>query len=315
MLYNRVPQGRKKKDGPPEQMPPVTRQQQQQQDLHEIAAACSGVERELLHSVRMITTWTHLVHERHEQDLRHFADHIHALTRRNGELARMIVHRDDVAAQLFQRIENLEGMLERAAARPAVAHPATATSLSSSVAPPLLHECACCFDQTARGVACSAADHGHIFCLRCVDAACEQLVAHAVAAPTAARVPCFSYGGTCSGTIPFHECMRVPHGRRVVREAHLDEARDHVLHAARDADARTLQRLALLRADGAYAAVQCAACGYGPMLHAHCADLDEHHGQVASTRESGGHVRYSNACPRCGARAASVTDLPPWDGE
>lgn len=53
---------------------------------------------------------------------------------------------------------------------------------------------------------------------------------------------------------------------------------------------------------------QCGGCGFGPIDHVGCADLQRHHG------ESTGRGTISNACPKCGWFAATVDSWPRWDG-
>ena len=55
-------------------------------------------------------------------------------------------------------------------------------------------------------------------------------------------------------------------------------------------------------------AVQCGGCGYGPIDHIGCADLDAHHGEWR------GASRISNQCPRCGWRQHSISQWPRWEG-
>ena len=54
---------------------------------------------------------------------------------------------------------------------------------------------------------------------------------------------------------------------------------------------------------------QCAACGFGPIDHAGCGDLEAHHGE-----EHAPGVAVSNACPRCGWFAEDIGEWPAWDG-
>merc|ERR1719502_823015 len=56
-------------------------------------------------------------------------------------------------------------------------------------------------------------------------------------------------------------------------------------------------------------AFQCAACGFGPIDHFACSDLQAHHGEEV---DGGGVV--SNACPRCDWFSEDLADWPKWDG-
>lgn len=55
-------------------------------------------------------------------------------------------------------------------------------------------------------------------------------------------------------------------------------------------------------------AFQCAQCGFGPIDHFACGDLEAHHG------ENVGGATINNACPRCGWFSGSLCDWPKWDG-
>merc|ERR1719254_41395 len=55
-------------------------------------------------------------------------------------------------------------------------------------------------------------------------------------------------------------------------------------------------------------AFQCRDCGFGPIDHFACGDLEAHHGE-----DVGGAV-INNACPQCSWFSACVSDWPRWDG-
>mmetsp|Transcript_20251 Transcript_20251/g.57559 ORF Transcript_20251/g.57559 Transcript_20251/m.57559 type:complete len:1130 (+) Transcript_20251:100-3489(+) len=55
-------------------------------------------------------------------------------------------------------------------------------------------------------------------------------------------------------------------------------------------------------------AFQCSMCGFGPIDHFACSDLEAHHGE-----DVGGGV-ISNACPRCQWFSPELADWPKWDG-
>ena len=55
-------------------------------------------------------------------------------------------------------------------------------------------------------------------------------------------------------------------------------------------------------------AVQCAGCGYGPIDHMACQDLDAHHGEWQ------GSTQISNQCPRCGWWQHDIRQWPRWAG-
>lgn len=59
---------------------------------------------------------------------------------------------------------------------------------------------------------------------------------------------------------------------------------------------------------------QCGRCGFGPVDHRGCSNLESHHGELA-VAAGGQHAEVSNACPRCGWFVASLNHWPNWDGE
>jgi hypothetical protein len=55
-------------------------------------------------------------------------------------------------------------------------------------------------------------------------------------------------------------------------------------------------------------AFQCGQCGFGPIDHFSCGDLEYHHG------EDVGGAAINNACPECNWFSACIRDWPKWDG-
>merc|ERR1712226_105270 len=55
-------------------------------------------------------------------------------------------------------------------------------------------------------------------------------------------------------------------------------------------------------------AFQCGQCGFGPIDHFACGDLEAHHGE-----DVGGAV-INNACPQCKWFSSCIQDWPRWDG-
>lgn len=56
-------------------------------------------------------------------------------------------------------------------------------------------------------------------------------------------------------------------------------------------------------------AYQCAGCGYGPIDHFACGDLEAHHGEQIGSSE------INNSCPRCQWFSPDIGDWQPWDGK
>jgi len=57
---------------------------------------------------------------------------------------------------------------------------------------------------------------------------------------------------------------------------------------------------------------QCARCGFGPVDHSGCSNLQTHHMEIVV---GGGGAQVSNECPRCSWFTGRLQDWPPWDGE
>eukprot|EP00618_Florenciella_parvula_P031925 CAMPEP_0119527012 /NCGR_PEP_ID=MMETSP1344-20130328/41521_1 /TAXON_ID=236787 /ORGANISM="Florenciella parvula, Strain CCMP2471" /LENGTH=655 /DNA_ID=CAMNT_0007566143 /DNA_START=191 /DNA_END=2155 /DNA_ORIENTATION=+ len=55
-------------------------------------------------------------------------------------------------------------------------------------------------------------------------------------------------------------------------------------------------------------AYQCRQCGFGPIDHMACYDLQAHHGEQRGTG------RISNACPQCNWFSSEIAQWPRWDG-
>lgn len=53
---------------------------------------------------------------------------------------------------------------------------------------------------------------------------------------------------------------------------------------------------------------QCRQCGFGPIDHMACSDLQAHQGQRI------GNARIDNRCPGCGWFSRDIHDWPPWNG-
>ena len=262
----------------------------------------------------MDTTLTHIVASLAVSVRLHRAldERVRAAELRRTDLARRLEARDDVIAHLFAENDRLQTGLALASEQLQHAEEASYEAGSDEEAPGADADGACCltcFETAARYVRCGA---GHPICTACVERESARLLrASDTAELSPAGVPCCAHG-ECDAFVALRDCMLVASGRRLAEEVHFNRSREHVLAALRlggDA-ARVAMRLGLIRADGTYNARQCATCGYGPLLHAHCDDLREHHGLVSGP----GGATYDNACPRCRALKESVVELPRWDG-
>eukprot|EP00927_Polykrikos_kofoidii_P085473 TRINITY_DN9309_c0_g1_i1.p1 TRINITY_DN9309_c0_g1~~TRINITY_DN9309_c0_g1_i1.p1 ORF type:complete len:552 (-),score=34.83 TRINITY_DN9309_c0_g1_i1:247-1770(-) len=69
-----------------------------------------------------------------------------------------------------------------------------------------------------------------------------------------------------------------------------------------------LNELAIAMADPR----QCARCGFGPVDHRGCSNLQTHHTEITTSGRS--RTQVSNACPRCGWFTRDLSSWPSWDG-
>jgi len=58
-------------------------------------------------------------------------------------------------------------------------------------------------------------------------------------------------------------------------------------------------------------AFQCAGCGFGPIDHFGCSDLEAHHGEQAYN----GDCAVDNSCPKCQWFSSDIDDWDKWNGE
>lgn len=65
------------------------------------------------------------------------------------------------------------------------------------------------------------------------------------------------------------------------------------------------------RPDGTYAAYQCPECGFGPIDHGHCEDLQAHQDEVMD----GATKPVDNRCPECGFFAYNIEQWDDWNGK
>ena len=162
----------------------------------------------------------------------------------------------------------------------------------------------CCARETADVVPCT---NGHVFCHECVERTANMLLTRMEPPP----LECLCFATTsdqCTGIIAASHLAKTKSGMQLLFEMrHIGVMKRtlgliHRFSSHDDmANAITL-RLQRVRSDGTYRAYACARCGYGPLDHANCENLVEHH-------KRGG---IDNSCPRCGSFAADVHELATW---
>lgn len=170
--------------------------------------------------------------------------------------------------------------------------------------------CMCCANETREHVLCT---NGHALCMDCVDKTVKMSLQQMEAIKNV-DCPCVAImrDTECSGFISRENLFKMDSGRKLILEVHHNVTMERVLNLVnrmrmqetdKDSMANFMTlRLQRLRADGTYRAYGCSQCGFGPIDHARCANLIEHH-------DRGG---VNNACPKCGHFVSDVHDLVAW---
>lgn len=233
--------------------------------------------------------------------------------RRNRDLQREICTRDRTMALLHTEIEALRGRVVTAARR------IDRTAPRQQTHAPGAQHCMCCFEDIAPDAPPLRCRSNHLFCRSCVDRCCAEARNRTDGTESDVSIACLAPVGCTSKLGP--ECLMLcAEGTRLVEDgvcARLRpvvariyrESRAEQYRFGKDEDVAFSERLAFLRSDGSFAALQCGMCGYGPILHKDCDDLIEHHEQ----RTPGGGM-ISNKCPACGHLSSDVQDMPRWTG-
>ena len=195
--------------------------------------------------------------------------------------------------------------------------------------------CAICFDNfpLSSGISCGNA---HFECNGCLDTHVTTSLGRPLGQilATPGVVPCAT-APRCTAQFTFRDlCLNVPpstfsllmtvHTEAAVARSitEIEEslgtrneiARHRLTHEQMEEFRIPLRnqqlRTSLRLLDGTYAAYQCGNCGFGPILHANCADLRAHHGQRVAEG-----VTVNNGCPRCQWFSDDISNWPRWNGE
>jgi len=172
--------------------------------------------------------------------------------------------------------------------------------------------------QIAPRITCSK---GHAVCAGCLVPLVRVAAARSPAELTdrevthrTVRVYCPLRGHGCSSWHYDRKKQLRPLLRGTVAWNELKKAKKVMREASEDASdpeytLRMLRRH-FRRRDGSYAAYQCSTCGFGPVSHTACANLETHHNE---TRGANGRVR--NDCPNCGHFHRDIHEWSQWDGK
>lgn len=166
-------------------------------------------------------------------------------------------------------------------------------------------QCQCCCEDVRENMSLKCSK-GHLICKDCVNMQCRVLN-NSFFDPVN-QIKCCSVHD-CIGCLDSGQLCQTESGQELIKEYHIQQFIP-ILHeylTKFDSDEKE-RNIRFLKSNGAFRAFQCANCGYGPLLHAHCSDLQVHHGQ----KSDNGYV--NNACPLCNVLADDVNDLETWDG-
>ena len=223
---------------------------------------------------------------------------------RSKRLQSTILYQDERMAQMTARVEELEATASRALRNIHEASDGEERAAISTCSHPI---CMSCANETPIHVRCT---RGHVLCIECVDRTADMLLMRME--PPPADCPCVAMvtdeEDKCSGVVAQSDLVKTFSGQRLCLEInHLATMQRTLSLVERfctsDSTANALTiRLQRLRADGSYRAYACARCGFGPLDHAHCGNLMEHH-------ERDG---IDNSCPNCGEFASDVQQLVIW---
>lgn len=156
--------------------------------------------------------------------------------------------------------------------------------------------CVVCMATTSEWATSSCARHD--VCFECLSKLC------AMHADPTTPIHCPSTN-ECVGAFADDVIASTVEGRRVLAERQHRQTVEMICPMMGDGvDERVALRMRYLKSDGTYSALQCPACGFGPIEHTHCDDLREFH------RKNG----IVNSCPRCCHFEDSVAKLVPWSG-
>ena len=220
-------------------------------------------------------------------------------------LARMKSSADQHAtriAEVHQQIADNEHIVMNAIrityGRDSVTHATTSDNQATDNQENTGHVCVVCLSDVPANHWIECECH-HRICFECTEKIC------ATAFDQCRQVTCPSITD-CGASIADTELNKIKSGRLLTNERQHRHTIDIVLNLMSDytPDAAML-RMRYLRHDRSYAAFECPLCGFGPIEHAHCADLLEWH-----LREGN-----NNSCPQCGQLTTRSDNLRRWSGK
>ena len=166
--------------------------------------------------------------------------------------------------------------------------------------------CECCCDYVNHNE-CVQCSHGHYVCENCLERRCQDLF-QSLNEPSN-EIQCFCIHD-CSAYISEYEIGRVKSGRNLLKNYDWHNLKGVMYDLLKTYTSDEIEKnLVYLKCDGNFNAVQCPSCGFGPIVHSYCDDLETHHNQNV-----GNGIKISNTCPRCNFFSSSIKNFVPWNG-
>lgn len=212
----------------------------------------------------------------------------YTLEQENRKLRREVVSQDECIAKLYSQIYQKDAILQQIVTSP--------EEEETHV------RCECCYSTIEDShVNCSK---GHKICVECVNQYCKT-VNESINEPSNS-IMCLSIHD-CDGIVCASALCKAKHGEKMMQNYYLMKA--DVASLTKPYSREEIEiNACFLNADGTFRAFQCSECNYGPLLHAHCNDLLEHHGHAFQ------NTFVDNRCPRCNTLHDNVADLVRWNG-
>ena len=165
--------------------------------------------------------------------------------------------------------------------------------------------CECCCMEVSRENVCKCKKN-HVICFACINNACK-VYREGFSAPKS-TMNCLSMH-LCDSSIDFVDICKVSEGRKLLFDSYIYENREQIQNYVRKFSMEEIEKnILFLRSDFSFRALQCPKCGYGPLIHEFCNDLELHHNEE---HENG---TIKNSCPNCKHFVTDTKFLENWNG-
>ena len=216
-----------------------------------------------------------------------------------------MVHQDEALAHITARMQEVEATASRSLSKIHRQESEEGEGRGRRRSTQGTRTCMACAEDCRTFIECT---NRHAFCLSCVDSMAKMQLER-MTRPSDSCV-CMAMNENCDGILRESDLAVTINGRKLICEIAHSRTMDKILSLIETkqeesglANILTLH-LQRLRHDGSYRAYACPRCSFGPIDHAHCDNLVEHH-----DREG-----VNNACPRCGFFVNDVSQLKVWSG-